>query len=57
MSKSDIDVLKEQSDSAEEAYQRAVRARKDAISKSAEALKAATKARAKYMRAVGQEDA
>jgi hypothetical protein len=53
----DISELQKASDDAERVYQEAVKARKAAITDSQEALKAATKARAKLMRALGTQEA
>jgi hypothetical protein len=56
MNKSDdIDELRQASDQAEEEYQRTLRARIAAVADSQQALKAATKARSRYMRALGQQ--
>jgi hypothetical protein len=55
MSTNNIDELKAASDAAEERYQQTVKARKAAIADSQEALKAANKARGRYMRAAAQQ--
>jgi hypothetical protein len=55
VSTNSIDELKAASDAAEERYQQTVKARKAAIADSQEALKVATKARGRYMRAVAQQ--
>jgi hypothetical protein len=53
MSTNDIDELKRQSDQAEAVYQEAMRARRDAVTASQEAARAAAKARSRYQRALG----
>jgi hypothetical protein len=50
-----IDELKRWSDEAEERYQQSMRARRDAVAASQEAARAAGRARAKYVRALGQQ--
>jgi hypothetical protein len=55
MSTNDIDELRQASDQAEEEYQRTVRERRDAVLASQLALKAAAKARGRYMRALGAQ--
>jgi hypothetical protein len=54
-SNNNIDELKAESDRAEHEYQAAMRVRRDAVQASQAALKAAARARSRYMRALGQQ--
>jgi hypothetical protein len=53
MNHDDIDELKRASDEAERRYQQTMRARKAAVADSQTALKEATRARQRFLRALG----